>query len=106
MVTFCKYLTETKGFQNFITLKEWAQMLELQMNGPQPNPLLGPLYFISFILIGVMLMLNLVIGVVFNSMEKLRTTTPTKKEKPAKEAQHRSLLLLACFVLKNPLCSA
>lgn len=66
-----------------ITLEDWTDIMYIQMYGsdaypplvtlggdpvPQARPIVGAVYFISFVLFGTMIMLNLFIGVVVNSM--------------------------------------
>jgi voltage-gated sodium channel len=67
------------------TAEEWVQTLNTQRYGcgvegyagrealcthPTTYPVLAPFYFISFILIGTMVILNLFIGVIMNGMEE------------------------------------
>lgn len=67
------------------TAEEWVQTLNTQRYGctvegyagrealctqPMTYPVLAPLYFISFILMGTMVILNLFIGVIMNGMEE------------------------------------
>jgi voltage-gated sodium channel len=68
-----------------ITLEGWIDILNIQIFGsdafgygdygnvarqPSAHPIAGPLYFITFILLGTMIMLNLFIGVIINGMEE------------------------------------
>ena len=70
-----------------VTLEDWTDIMYIQMYGsnayegynqttagltivPQARPLLGALYFVSFVLLGTMIMLNLVIGVIINGMDE------------------------------------
>ncbi len=70
-----------------VTLEDWTDVMYIQMYGsdqydfpPQDRqrfefesrgrPLVGALYFVSFVLLGTMIMLNLFIGVVIKSMEE------------------------------------
>ena len=70
-----------------VTADAWADLMYTQMlscdgygydsdpgrcTHPATFPLAGPLYFISFIIIGAMIILNLFIGVIMNSMEEAR----------------------------------
>jgi voltage-gated sodium channel len=70
-----------------VTLEDWTDLMYIQIYGsdvypiegflgvaPQPEafPLLSPFYFISFILFGTMIMLNLFIGVVVNSLHEVQ----------------------------------
>jgi len=69
-----------------VTLEDWTDVMYIQMQGsdvyegynqptdgleitPVAQPLLGAFYFVSFVLIGTMVMLNLVIGVVISGMD-------------------------------------
>lgn len=69
-----------------VTLEDWTDVMYIQMLGsdayagynqsvegmnitPKAQPLLGAFYFVSFVLIGTMIMLNLVIGVVISGMD-------------------------------------
>lgn len=70
-----------------VTLEDWTDIMYLQMYGsdiyqgynisvnydnisPKATPLIAVLYFVSFVLIGTMVMLNLVIGVIINGMDE------------------------------------
>ncbi len=70
-----------------VTLEDWTDVMYLQMFGsdvyegynqsiegrtvePKAQPFLGAFYFISFVLVGTMIMLNLVIGVIINGMDE------------------------------------
>ena len=68
-----------------VTLEDWTDVMYIQMFGshvfaidnpaalptePRARPVLGALYFVSFVLIGTMIMLNLFIGVVIGSMQE------------------------------------
>jgi voltage-gated sodium channel len=63
-----------------VTLEGWAELMYTQMYGcdtadaqctaPQALPLVAPLYFVSFVLLGTMIVLNLFIGVIMNSMQQ------------------------------------
>jgi len=70
------------------TAEEWVQTLNTQRYGctiagyegreamcthPTAYPILAPIYFISFILVGTMVILNLFIGVIMNGMEEAET---------------------------------
>jgi voltage-gated sodium channel len=66
------------------TAEEWVQTLNIQRYGchvvgyegrealctPTAYPILAPLFFISFILVGTMVILNLFIGVIMNGMSE------------------------------------
>ena len=68
-----------------VTLEDWTDLMYIQMKGcagygydgnmalctqSSANPVLGALFFVSFILIGTMVMLNLFIGVIMNGMSE------------------------------------
>ena len=70
-----------------VTLEDWTDIMYIQMQGsdayrgynqsvaglalePKAQPVIGALFFVSFVLLGTMIMLNLVIGVVLNGMEE------------------------------------
>ncbi len=70
-----------------VTLEDWTDVMYLQMYGsdvyqgynqlipdlaiaPKAMPLLGATYFVSFVLLGTMVMLNLIIGVIINGMDE------------------------------------
>jgi len=70
-----------------VTLEDWTDIMYLQIYGsdiyqgfnqsvaelaptPKAMPLLGAAYFVSFVLLGTMIMLNLVIGVIINGMDE------------------------------------
>ena len=69
-----------------VTLEDWTDVMYIQMWGSanypfsaqdlarhtfvsQPRPLIGALFFVSFVALGTMIMLNLFIGVIINSMD-------------------------------------
>jgi len=72
-----------------VTLEGWAELMYFQMHGcqalaegavqlcktPEPQPYAAPAYFISFILFGTMIVLNLFIGVIMNSMQEAAAET-------------------------------
>lgn len=77
-----------------ITLEGWIDFMNIQVYGsnvigyeqfpdmarvPSSHPIAAPVYFLSFILLGTMIMLNLFIGVIINGMEE------TNKEEEIKE---------------------
>jgi len=85
-----------------ITLEDWTDIMYIQMYGSagydfvpydqaiinaypdyqsQARPIASTLYFVSFVLLGTMVMLNLVIGVIINSMSEV--TIEVKQENEA-----------------------
>lgn len=68
-----------------VTLEDWTDIMYTAMYGcdvfgfgfkeelcttPQSFPLIGPLYFVSFVLIGTMIVLNLFIGIIMTGMDE------------------------------------
>lgn len=51
-----------------ITLDDWRNLFE---SAGKASPVTAGIYFISFILLGTMIMLNLFIGIIMNSMEEM-----------------------------------
>lgn len=62
-----------------ITLEGWTEIMHAQGDGIIP-----PLYFISFILIGTMIILNLFIGVVINGFDEVKKEIEEELEKKTK----------------------
>lgn len=73
-----------------VTQEDWTDVMYIQMYGsdvyaydnttgiepkPSAHPVLGALFFVSFVFLGTMIMLNLFIGVILNSMEEVQTKT-------------------------------
>ncbi len=73
-----------------VTLEGWAELMYRQIYGcdpsgegaaaalcklPEAQPLVAPLYFVTFILFGTMIVLNLFIGVIMNSMQEAAVET-------------------------------
>ncbi|MDX2226518.1 MAG: ion transporter [Verrucomicrobiae bacterium] len=52
-----------------VTLEGWIDVMQVQRAA---HPILAPAYFILFILLGTMIMLNLFIGVIMNSMQEMQ----------------------------------
>lgn len=81
------------------TLEDWTDVMYIQMYGsdlyahPNPHgliaeqaaghPLLGAAYFVSFVMFGTMIILNLFIGIIMNGMDESRHEE-NMKEKAAK----------------------
>ncbi|MGI9241123.1 MAG: ion transporter [Verrucomicrobiales bacterium] len=85
-VHFGNLWTSLLSLFRVVTLEDWTDIMYLQMHGsdaydgynqstqgleltPKAQPLVGALYFVSFVLLGTMVMLNLVIGVIINGMD-------------------------------------
>ena len=80
-----------------VTLEDWTDVMYINMYGSEnygysPNdlakwtpissssPLGGAIFFVSFVLIGTMIVLNLVIGVIMNSMDESNAEMKIKQE--------------------------
>ncbi|MEZ4225609.1 MAG: ion transporter [Polyangiaceae bacterium] len=77
-----------------VTLEDWTDLMYIQMYGcdnygydgnpsctaPQAYPVVGALYFISFVLIGTMIILNLFIGVIMNGMAEAQKESEELEE--------------------------
>jgi len=60
-----------------ITLDNWSDLFHSVRD---TAPLAGVVYFVSFILLGTMIMLNLFIGVIMNSMSEMHTELAEQKQ--------------------------
>lgn len=99
-----------------VTLEDWTDIMYLQMYGsdvyqgfnqsvtglataPRAMPLISVTYFVSFVLIGTMVMLNLIIGVIINGMDDAQKELADRKihnllkpdEAPTREAKVEKL---------------
>jgi voltage-gated sodium channel len=88
-----------------VTLEGWVQTMYIQMYGsdrfgydeqmialagsrtPSSHPLVAPIYFITFILLGTMIVLNLFIGVILGGMEEAQE----EMEKQRRQRHRREL---------------
>ncbi len=76
-----------------ITLEDWTDIMYINMYGcdsygyggnealctnPSRSPILASLFFVSFVLIGTMIVLNLFIGVIMNGMDEMKAETEIK----------------------------
>lgn len=83
-----------------VTLEDWTDIMYINMFGcdvniwgypdsipcnPHANPVLGAFFFVSFVLIGTMIVLNLFIGVIMSAMDEV------KEEEEERMALERSL---------------
>jgi voltage-gated sodium channel len=78
------------------TLEDWTDVMYIQMYGsdlyghPNPQgliaeqaaaqPVLGAFFFVSFVLLGTMIVLNLFIGIIMNSMDEVRQEENMKEK--------------------------
>ncbi|MEM9415021.1 MAG: ion transporter [Planctomycetota bacterium] len=94
-----------------VTLEDWTDIMYIQMWGSdrypfsvgdrvaydgqfnsQASPVVGAVYFVSFVLLGTMIMLNLFIGVIINSMEEAQDEQAADaREKSMEETGHLSV---------------
>jgi voltage-gated sodium channel len=72
-----------------ITLDDWRTMYD---SAQAAAPFLSTLYFVSFILLGTMIMLNLFIGIVMNSMAEMHTELDELKEGARATSEKGSVL--------------
>ena len=80
-----------------VTLEDWTDVMYINMYGSEnygyssndlakwtpissSSPLGGALFFVSFVLIGTMIVLNLIIGVIMNSMDESNAEMKIKQE--------------------------
>jgi voltage-gated sodium channel len=96
-----------------VTLEDWTDLMYINMYGcdqygyadarlpctsPQAMPLVSVFYFVSFILTGAMIVLNLFIGVVINSMEEAQgdeeMSAIIKKKETDNVQLHEEIVLL------------
>ncbi len=82
-----------------VTLEGWIDVMNIQISGsaafPEifagtavhstPHPIFAPFYFISFIIFGTMIVLNLFIGVIVNSMEEMHEEILSQEAKMNKQ---------------------
>jgi voltage-gated sodium channel len=88
-----------------VTLEDWTDVMYIQIYGsdkyegynlteaemagytldPQAMPVLAVLFFVSFVLLGTMIMLNLVIGVIINGMDDARVEAEIERIKAAED---------------------
>jgi voltage-gated sodium channel len=84
-----------------VTLEDWTDVMYIQMLGsdvyayanttnivPQPRamPFIGAAYFVTFVLFGTMIMLNLFIGVILNSMDETRAEREREQYRERRES--------------------
>jgi voltage-gated sodium channel len=88
-----------------VTLEDWADIMYVNMYGcdkisyegsrmcttPIANPVVAAFYFVSFIVIGAMIVLNLLIGVIINGIEDMREENEHKKLMDKKERENLSI---------------
>ncbi len=89
-----------------VTLEDWTDIMYINMYGcadygyqsfqhlctqSQASPVGGAIFFISFVLLGTMIMLNLFIGVILSGMEDAKLEAADDKTNPASEGLQSQL---------------
>ncbi len=95
-----------------VTLEDWTDVMYINMFGSNnydgyeglnssgiaadhtkcPGPVVGAIYFVSFVMFGTMIMLNLFIGVILNSMDEAREDRLRERQQAQRESgQQRPL---------------
>ena len=72
-----------------ITLDDWKFLFE---SAKGSSPAIAGIYFVSFILLGTMIMLNLFIGIIMNSMEEMHSELADYNEAKREVAEKGSVL--------------
>jgi voltage-gated sodium channel len=90
-----------------VTLEDWTDIMYINMYGcdqygyggneelctnPSASPLGAALFFVSFVLIGTMIVMNLFIGVIMSSMEEVKADRDAEDEKISPEPKASELL--------------
>jgi voltage-gated sodium channel len=83
LITLFKTLTG-EGWTDFLDAAFYGcQRFELpfpeQCTQPQASPLVAVIYFVSYILLGTMIFLNLIVGIVVNSIDEVRKNQERKQ---------------------------
>lgn len=104
-----------------VTLEDWTDIMYTQMYGsdvypskddsflapdPKAAPLLGAFYFVSFVLLGTMIILNLFIGVILNSMQEAQRDAELRKLSQESESTPEKLLEKDAAQLQETLAEA
>lgn len=78
---------------SILTLEGWVDVLRIQYFGcerfelpdpalcvqPQAQPLVAVVYMVSFVLLGTLVFLNLLVGIIVNSMDEMRKSLQERK---------------------------
>jgi voltage-gated sodium channel len=85
-----------------VTLEDWTDLMYIQMYGcagygydgnpglcthSTAHPVLGALFFVSFVLVGTMIILNLFIGVIMNGMNEAHTDAENERKDADRKAR-------------------
>jgi len=82
---------------SILTLEGWVDVLRIQYFGctrfelpdpklcsqPQAQPLVAALYMVSFVLLGTLVFLNLLVGIIVNSMDEMRKSLQERRAPPS-----------------------
>ena len=94
-VHFINLPTSMLSLFRVVTQEDWTDVMYIQMYGsdvypyvnttdvvPEPSsrPLLGAAFFVSFVFLGTLIMLNLFIGVILNSMEEVQRAKEAEEQ--------------------------
>lgn len=105
-VHFGNLQTSMLSLFRVVTLEDWTDIMYIQMYGsnvyaysnpqnfpviPQATPILGAMFFVTFVLMGTMIILNLFIGVIMNAMDEARNDEVVKTRSHLRRAKHISL---------------
>jgi voltage-gated sodium channel len=97
-VHFQNLQTSLLSMFRVVTLEDWTDIMYIQMYGSdvyaysnttgidpvsQARPVVGAIFFVSFVVIATMIMLNLFIGVILNSMDESRADQDLARQKVA-----------------------
>ena len=89
-----------------VTLEDWTDIMYIQMYGsdsydypnhlglavePAASPIFGALFFVSFVLLGTMIVLNLFIGIIMNGMDEARQDAEMEELARARHEQRVSM---------------
>ena len=100
-VHFGNLWTSFLSLFRIVTLEDWTDVMYLQIYGsdiyqgynqsiahlastPKAMPITAVIYFVSFVLLGTMIMLNLVIGVIINGMDEAQTELADRSQPAAR----------------------
>lgn len=100
-----------------VTLDNWTDILYAQMYGPardaiagfagavefRPMPVAAAVYFLSFVLLGTMIMLNLFIGVIINGMNETQREAEVRERKKHLEQLGRATLADEIILIEHEL---
>ena len=96
-IHFCNLQTAMLSLFRVVTLEDWTDIMYINMYGsdaygytsgdmlewqplPSSSPVGAALFFVSFVLIGTMVVLNLVIGVIMSSMDDMKAEVSLQEE--------------------------